>query len=126
MSARSIDPVIARKIDSIDFTLAKQRLMDPKLGYGWSATKADNEIAKYRNFLKLASSGMSVVPTKDCDLVWHTCILDTETYARTCQEVFGYFLHHRPYMEDKQLKKNWENTNKAYESTFGETYSKKR
>jgi hypothetical protein len=123
---RQIDPIIAAKIDAIDLTNCRNRLMDPKLGKGWSAEKADTEILKYRRFLKLASTGMSVVPTKNVDEVWHTHILDTEVYAKDCQTCFGYFLHHHPYMEDSKLQENWKTTNQAYEGTFGARYSKDR
>jgi hypothetical protein len=123
---KQIDPAIAAKIDAINLTNCRTRLMDAKLGKGWSAEKADAEIAKYRKFLKLVSTGMSVVPTKDVDEVWHTHILDTEEYAKDCQRCFGYFVHHRPYMADADLQRNWRETNAAYEGTFGERYSKDR
>ncbi len=124
MSKSQIDPEIAAKIDAIDLTNCRTRLMDPKLGEGWSAEKADKEIAKYRNFLKLVSTGMACCPTMDVDMVWHTHILDTESYAADCQRAFGRFIHHRPYLEDTENRKNWEKTNAAYKDTFGERYSK--
>jgi hypothetical protein len=123
---KQIDPGVVAKIDSINLTNCKKRLMDPKLGKGWSDTKADFEIGKYRDFLKLVSTGMSVVPTKDVDEVWHNHILDTEEYAKDCQRCFGYFVHHHPYMKDDDLQRSWKETNAVYENTFGKQYSKDR
>lgn len=125
MSMQTVNPEIAKKIDAIDLTNCRNRLMDPKLGKGWSAAMADEQIKKYRNFLKLISTGMTCVPTKDVDEVWHTHILDTESYAQDCQRCFGKFIHHRPYMKDEDLKKAWSETKESYKGTFGETYSVK-
>lgn len=126
MSARPINPEIAAKIDAIDLTNCTNRLMDPKLGKGWSKDKAAEQVGKYRNFLKMISTGMTCVPTKDVDEVWHTHILDTEEYTKDCQRCFGYYVHHRPYLADDTLQRSWKETNAAYEGTFGKQYSKDR
>lgn len=124
MSQAKIDPKVAALVDAIDLTNCRARLMDPKLGEGWSAEKADKEIAKYRNFLKLVSTGMACCPTLDVDQVWHTHILDTISYTEDCQRCFGRYIHHRPYLTDAENQKNWKNTNVAYKDTFGERYGK--
>ena len=123
--SKQVDPNIAAKIDAIDLTNAKKRLMDPKSGRGWSQSKADDVERKYKNFLKLISTGMRVCPTLDIDEMWHTCILDTKTYAKTCKEVFGYFIHHDPYLSDQDLKAIWKNSCEIYQKSFGESYSSK-
>jgi hypothetical protein len=33
------------------------------------------------------------------DPAWHAFILDTERYAAYCQQEFGKFLHHHPFVE---------------------------
>jgi anti-sigma regulatory factor (Ser/Thr protein kinase) len=53
----------------------------------------------YRCFLKLCVlyPGVSVVPTRAIDRVWHAHMLDTAKYRADCQLVFGGFLDHFPY-----------------------------
>ncbi|NJN86389.1 MAG: hypothetical protein HC881_08865 [Leptolyngbyaceae cyanobacterium SL_7_1] len=41
---------------------------------------------------------MQLVPPDDIDQVWHYHILDTQKYATDCQHLFGYFIHHFPYL----------------------------
>ena len=38
-----------------------------------------------------------ICPTGPIDEFWHAHILDTEAYARDCNELFGEYLHHFPY-----------------------------
>lgn len=124
---KQINPEISQKIDLIDLTNARKRLMDPKLGKGWSAEKTDTIIKKYRNFLRLLTvPGVIAVPTKEVDEVWHTHILDTRSYANDCQRVFGRFIHHMPYMETSALDTSWKDTCKNYKKMFGEDYSENK
>jgi hypothetical protein len=62
------------------------------------------------------------------DTFWHYHILDTLKYAEDCQAVFGYFLHHFPYLglrgEEDLLahERVGERMRVLYEDTFGEAY----
>jgi hypothetical protein len=64
----------------------------------------------------------------EVDTFWHYHILDTLKYAEDCQAVFGYFLHHFPYMglrgEDDLVahERVGERMRTLYEDTFGEAY----
>jgi hypothetical protein len=67
-------------------------------------------------------------PSMDVDTFWHYHILDTMKYARDCEEVFGYFLHHFPYVglrgEDDLAahERMGEHMAELYEQTFGQKY----
>jgi hypothetical protein len=115
---------IAAKIDAIDLTNARERLMDKELGEGWSAKKADEVIKKYRNFLKMIAAGHRVVPTKDVDLCWHTHILATEDYHRDCNRCFGRYIHHYPYIGKTASTDGFQKTKELYKEMFGEDYVK--
>ena len=67
-------------------------------------------------------------PLMDVDTFWHYHILDTLKYAADCEQVFGYFLHHFPYIglrgEDDEAahQRVGERMKQLYEQTFGEDY----
>jgi hypothetical protein len=70
----------------------------------------------------------AVAPLMDVDTFWHYHILDTMKYAQDCQAVFGYFLHHFPYVglrgqDDLAAHARMgERMRDLYEETFGEKY----
>ncbi|CAA0123070.1 Uncharacterised protein [BD1-7 clade bacterium] len=82
---------------------------------------------EYRRYLSLKCfyPDVSLVPSKAVDELWHAHILDTQAYARDCQQVFGYFLHHFPYFgihgkEDyNKLVTAFGETIALYEQHFG-------
>lgn len=76
------------------------KLMHVESGEGWSALRADAVETEYRRFLFLMKKypDAEASPTVDVDTFWHYHILDTMKYARDCEAVFGYFLHHYPYV----------------------------
>ena len=55
---------------------------------------------EYRRFLTLMKKypHEQTSPLVDVDMFWHYHILDTMKYAADCEAVFGYFLHHFPYV----------------------------
>lgn len=116
-----------RRIDSIDLSPVKFKLVEE---HGWAREKADTMEREYRRFLYLCTSQaeVPVVPSEDIDEFWHNHILDTRKYATDCQEVFGRFVHHFPYLgmrgeEDaKLLQRSFEETKGLYERVFGEKY----
>jgi hypothetical protein len=117
--------VMELNLDSI-----KAKLMHAASGEGWSREKADAVEMEYRRFLCL----MKLYPTADTsplvdvDTFWHYHILDTTKYAADCEKVFGYFLHHYPYVgmgggDDEQFRiDSGERMRELYEATFGEPY----
>ena len=93
-------------INAIDFTMVKQKLGDKEEGLGWSGEQCDEAETEYKKFLALKRTypEKEIVPNKQVDLFWHQHILDTQQYAKDCENIFGYFLHHFPYfgMRDEQ------------------------
>jgi hypothetical protein len=113
----------------LDLSDIKMKLMH-KSGEGWSQEHADAVELEYRRFLYLAKKypDQQTAPTVDVDKFWHSHILDTRKYARDCQEIFGYFLHHFPYLgigasaNEAAREKGAELMRKLYEQTFGQSY----
>ena len=88
------------QINDLDLDPIKFKLMDCEEGEGWSRVKTDSVEKAYRCFLEiiLENEGEVVVPSKDVDKFWHAHILDTRKYASDCDDIFGFFLHHFPYL----------------------------
>ena len=113
--------------DTLDLTPIKMKLMHVESGEGWSATRANAVETEYRRFLflmkKYPDAGAS--PTVDVDTFWHYHILDTMKYARDCEQVFGYFLHHYPYVgigegsDEGEHVRAGERMREIYEAEFG-------
>ena len=114
----------------LDLEPIKMKLMHVASGEGWSREKADAVEQEYRRFLCLMKmySEEDIAPLVDVDTFWHYHILDTMKYAADCERVFGYFLHHYPYVgmrgeEDEQFRlDSGDRMRELYESTFGDTY----
>lgn len=106
------------------------KLMDQKDGEGWTLERAQKVAQEYRRFLALCRKypDCSIVPYGDLDTFWHYHILDTAKYAADCDDFFGYFLHHFPYLgmrgpEDaEQLKRDFAETRRLFEEEFGVAY----
>lgn len=122
---------LMRKILDIDLRPIKFKLMDDKEGHGWSRVKADYMESEYKRFLYLiaSQSEVPVVPSREIDEFWHAHILDTRKYAQDCDNAFGRFVHHFPYLgmrgeEDaKLLQSSFKGTKSLYEEVFGEIYN---
>lgn len=84
---------------------------------------------QYRQFLMLVHlySDKSIVPTKDIDKIWHAHILDTQKYREDCQQIFGKFIDHFPYLglrgpEDVELlNKSFNETAELFSKEFSES-----
>jgi len=85
---------------ALDLAPIKMKLMHLESGEGWSALRADAVEAEYRRFLFLMNKypDAEASPSVDVDTFWHYHILDTQKYAQDCEVLFGYFLHHYPYV----------------------------
>ncbi|MGZ3184680.1 MAG: glycine-rich domain-containing protein-like [Telluria sp.] len=119
-------------IADLDLDPIKVKLMHDESGEGWSLEKATAVEAEYRRFLYLMKKfpEEQTAPLMDVDTFWHYHILDTMKYAVDCDKVFGYFLHHFPYIglrgeEDVEAHHRvGERMKELYEATFGEPYLK--
>jgi len=113
----------------LDLEPIKMKLMHAASGEGWSLEKANAVEKEYRRFLCLMKMypDEDTAPLVDVDTFWHYHILDTMKYAADCERVFGYFLHHYPYVgmgaDDAQVRLDSGNRmRELYEATFGDTY----
>jgi hypothetical protein len=114
----------------LDLDPIKTKLMHVASGEGWSQEKANAVEKEYRRFLCLMKMypNEDTAPLVDVDTFWHYHILDTMKYAADCEQVFGYFLHHYPYVgmhgeDDEQFRlDSGDRMRELYEATFGEAY----
>ncbi|MFC5462549.1 glycine-rich domain-containing protein [Massilia niabensis] len=117
-------------ISALDLNPIRKKLMHVESGEGWSLEQATTVETEYRRFLYLCKTfpNEPVAPLDDVDTFWHYHILDTMKYARDCEEVFGYFLHHYPYVGMDEENGSGERHNagermrELYESSFGVSY----
>ena len=84
-----------------EFDMSREREVVPKRG----ELKIEDHLIPVaeREFKRFFSLGLLVsnpkyafVPTPQVDAIWHELIIDTERYAKICQDVHGGFIHHRP------------------------------
>jgi hypothetical protein len=117
-------------IAALDLDPIKVKLMHGESGESWSLEQANAIETEYRRFLYIMKTFPNelAAPRFDVDIFWHYHILDTVKYAQDCQAVFGYFLHHFPYLglrgeEDLETHHRvGERMRELYEETFGELY----
>ena len=97
--SRTIEQTIAA-IEALDLEPIKFKLMAPEGDDKWTQEQANANEQGYRRFLILLAKypGEALAPHKDVDKFWHGHILDTMKYAEDCQNTFGFFLHHFPYL----------------------------
>ena len=129
----TITSVMPSKIANLDFTRMRQKLLDPVEGCGLSEIELNLAELEYRKFLTLhmAHPTIPLVPNRLVDLFWHAHILDTQRYHQDCLVLYGYLLHHDPYMgidgpdSELELEKMFDTTKILYEVHFG-TYPTER
>ena len=117
-------------IEQLDLDPIKVKLMHVPSGEGWSLEKTNAVEREYRRFLMLMKlyPDEATAPLEDVDTFWHYHILDTMKYAADCEEIFGFFLHHFPYVgmrgeEDfADLERAGDRMQELYEATFNESY----
>ncbi|MET0983509.1 MAG: hypothetical protein ABWY02_15495 [Telluria sp.] len=117
-------------IAALDLNPIKTKLMHKESGEGWSLEHANAIETEYRRFLYLMTAfpNVQMAPRVDVDTFWHYHILDTMKYARDCEQAFGYFVHHYPYLglageDDAEMQQQaGERMRELYESTFGVSY----
>ncbi|CAN7513174.1 hypothetical protein LJR289_003518 [Pseudoduganella sp. LjRoot289] len=119
-----------KAIAELDLEPIKVKLMHEESGEGWSLERANATEFEYRRFLILMKKypHEQTAPLVDVDTFWHYHILDTLKYAADCEAVFGYFLHHFPYIglrgeaDEEAHRRVGERMKELYETTFGEDY----
>lgn len=126
-SGVSVADRVQRVVD-LDLDPIVYKLMHPEPGETVMAlADADRLVELYRRWLILIlrHPQAHIVPTRAVDMVWHAHILDTAKYAVDCQHVFGYLLHHFPYLglrgaeDEARLRDYFANTCRLFEHEFG-------
>lgn len=113
-------------IDALDFARMKAKLLHRRDGQ-WTPETVARAEAGYRQVLKLAAQypGTAIVPNEEVDQFWHAHILDTRRYADDCERIFGFVLHHNPYVgidgadDEARLFELASATGALMERTFG-------
>jgi hypothetical protein len=116
-----------KAIADLDLNPIKVKLMHRESGEGWSLERVNAVEVEYRRFLYLMKMfpNEETAPQVDVDTFWHYHILDTMKYAKDCQQAFGYFLHHYPYIglrgeDDVAVQQRaGERMRELYEAAFG-------
>lgn len=117
------------RIEDMDFSLLRMKLSHHEHGHGWPASQVDEAEAQYKQFLALvyAYPDEALVPSQLADEFWHCHILDTRAYLHDCELLFGFTLHHFPYlgMRDRQdaeaLEHHYRRTLELHSAHFGAT-----
>ena len=117
-------------LEETNFKMLKAKLQDNEEGLGWSIEQCDIVEQDYKRFLalKFAYPDEEIVPNQEVDKFWHYHILDTQAYARDCELIFGYFVHHFPYFgmrgeqDLRDLHTAFADTTALYKNHFGEGY----
>ena len=117
-------------INALDLDPIKVKLMHKESGEGWSLEHVNAIELEYRRFLMLMKKfpNEQTAPLVDVDTFWHYHILDTMKYAADCEAVFGYFLHHFPYIgmrgeaDEAELARIGQRMKELYEAEFGVAY----
>jgi hypothetical protein len=119
---------IMPNIASIDLEMVKMKISLEEEGEGWSKEKCEEIEVEYKRFLQLNKKFLksAIVPTDVIDTMWHYHILDTRSYHKDSESVFGGYFHHFPYFglrgeNDKQnLSDSFDITKEIYQNEFGE------
>ena len=117
-----------KAIAELDLDPIKVKLMHGESGEGWSLAKVNAVEVEYKRFLYLMKKfpNERTAPLVDVDPFWHYHILDTMKYAADCERVFGYFLHHFPYLgmrgeeDEEALQRAGQRMGELYAAAFGE------
>jgi hypothetical protein len=127
-SQESIDCALQR-LTKIDFSLVRQKLASADHGHAWSGETIDQAQLQYEHFLALVQAypDEALVPSPLADEFWHQHILDTRAYEHDSHHLFGFFLHHFPYLgirseaDAELLRVCSERTAGLYSRHFGNT-----
>lgn len=112
-------------VDSLDLDRFVPKLRKDHPEYFKDNATAEEAIREYRRMLSLvqAEPTAAIVPSKLVDLVWHSHILDTATYARDSRRLFGHYLHHAPSFggdeEKAEMVNMQENMFRRYKERYG-------
>lgn len=111
-------------INQIDFSGIIQKMVCEQ---GWLQSDAKTVCQMYRNFLylnKKYGKAEQLPPSQDIDEFWHNHILDTKNYRRDCENIFGQYFDHNPFISatdthsTQSLQTAFQNMLKLYAQEF--------
>ncbi|MGB3412454.1 MAG: hypothetical protein WBA45_14800 [Microthrixaceae bacterium] len=117
-------------VEQIDMSMILVKLTDEREPPSLPRAEAERACGEYRMFLALllVYPDEVLVPSKLVDLVWHQHILDTWAYQGDCDRLFGFFLHHFPYLglrgpeDERYLAERFERTAGLVRAHFASEY----
>lgn len=120
---KNITPSVAK----LDLEMVKMKLQEKDEGLNWTSEQCESAEIEYKRCLHLCiKHGKGVVPNRIMDYMWHFHILDTRSYVKDCDELFGGYMHHYPYFgmrgdnDAKDLENSFYKTKDLYLDSFGE------
>jgi len=122
----SDEALVGPEVASLDFARLKHKVTQTA-DAEMTEESWDKGEKEYRRFLALKQMypGISLVPSKLVDQIWHAHILDTRAYREDCNTIFGRFIDHYPYFgiygdgDYQALQDSFQQTIKLYERHFG-------
>ncbi len=96
--------------------------------YNWALPHASLAVDRYEKLFKLFGKGISIVPTKEIDDVWHIHMLNPISYYESCMEYHGKLIGHNPALENSEAEKDRLHsqflvTANIWKETYGEEYT---
>jgi hypothetical protein len=96
--------------------------------HGWAEAQASQAVNRYEKLFKLFGKGLSIVPTKEIDDVWHLHMLDPVSYYQSCMSYHNKIIGHNPALENSQEEKNklrsmFLMTGALWKKEYGEEYT---
>ena len=96
--------------------------------YNWTKPQASHSVDRYEKLFRLFGKGVSIVPTKELDDVWHLHMLDPVSYYESCMSYHNKIIGHNPALESSQEEKNklhsmFLMTEALWKKEYGEEYS---
>ena len=110
-------PAIRRQQEFMEKMLARRGVME-------SPEYMSAAVESYVKFLGLMKKheGVTLVPTLAIDLIWHTHQYYPVRYAAECEAVAGRAINHDDSIEDDELAEDLSETEKLWESAYGQPY----
>lgn len=120
-----------KHIEAMDLSAIREKLCsdDILLCRRWSSLEAEIGIQYYKNFLyinkKYQQDYAVLPPLLEVDEIWHHHILDTRSYIKDCEKIFGYYFHHYPYFgtrgqsDKNNLDRAFRMVQELYKEEFG-------
>lgn len=111
-----------------DAVIRQASFVDKMNSYMWIRSPAiegtiRRGVSRYVNFCKLIKmSKITVVPTLDIDLVWHTHQCTAKYYGQAMKVLAGKFVNHDDTIEKPQLGDGFAETRALYRVHFGQEY----